>query len=146
LLEVSNLTLGVTYICASCNPVGWVEGDEEVRGRWNDAFVLKQYTGERLSALLSFVELLLPFTSPSFLSVREIVAESEQVGPAKLIEENTGGVLRDVMILLADASKRAIEENLPCLTPSLLEATWQDIQTNQVTDFLEVLRVRSQGV
>jgi hypothetical protein len=57
-----------------------------------------------------------------------------------LIEKYTGGILRDIMILILDASIRAIEQDLPNLSPGLLATTWQDIQTNQVTDFLQVLQ------
>ena len=46
------------------------------------------------------------------------------------------------MILLTDASRRAIEQNLPRLSPALLEDTWRDIQTRQVTDFLQILPVK----
>jgi hypothetical protein len=44
------------------------------------------------------------------------------------------------MILIVGASMRAIEKDLPNLSPALLAETWQYIQTNQVTDFLAVLR------
>jgi len=46
------------------------------------------------------------------------------------------------MILLTDASRRAIEQNQPRLSPALLEETWRDIQTSQVTDFLQILPVK----
>src|SRR6266481_7216886 len=52
-LEVSNMTRGIPIICASCHPIEWTEGDAEVKGRWNDFFQLKQYTGSRLSDLLA---------------------------------------------------------------------------------------------
>ncbi len=51
-LDLSN-RLKVPIICASCNPLTWVTGDEEVAGRWNDFFELPQYTGERLSSSTS---------------------------------------------------------------------------------------------
>jgi len=142
LLEISNLTRGTPIICASCEPLKWAEGDVEVQGRWNDYFELKQYTGERLQSLLAYVELLLPFPKPSYLGLTEINAGKNRtaVGPARLIQEWTGGILRDVMILLADASGRAIEQGEPNLSPTLLETTWRDIQSRKVTDFLEVLR------
>ena len=44
------------------------------------------------------------------------------------------------MILVMDASTRAIQQRLPRLTPLLLEAAWKDIQTRQVTNFLDVLQ------
>lgn len=139
LLEISNMTRGVPIICASCHPLRWIEGDAEVQGRWNDFFELKQYTRERLSQLLAFIELFLPFTSPSFLAEYKLPGGD---GPAKLIEGWTGGILRDIMCLILDASMRAIQGGHPALTPSLLEAAWRDIQTKQVTDFLEILDLR----
>ena len=48
-------------------------------------------------------------------------------------------MLRDIMILIADASRRAIERQAPYLTPEILAEAWQSIQTRQVTDFLKVL-------
>ena len=99
-LDLSN-RLKVPIICASCNPTTWVMGDEEVAGRWNDYFELPQYTGERLSSMLAYIELLLPFTQPSHLALHTIKEQkSKNVdGPAKYIELTTGGILRDIMIL-----------------------------------------------
>jgi len=146
LLEISNLVPGIPIVCASCRPLRWIEGDVEVAGRWNDYFGLSQYTGERLSALLSFIELLLPLTEPSYLYLSALKKgaspEGGTAGPARLIEKLTGGILRDIMILLTDASRRAIEQNQPRLSPALLEDTWRDIQTRQVTDFLKILPVK----
>jgi hypothetical protein len=140
LLEVSNLAPGMPIICASCHPCRWVEGDAEIAGRWNDYFELQQYTGQRLNQLLAFIELLLPFPKASSLASVEIVANLKRRhrddGPARLIERWTGGILRDIMILILDASLRAIDQNLSHLSTDLLARTWQDIQTNQVTDFL----------
>jgi hypothetical protein len=45
------------------------------------------------------------------------------------------GILRDIMILIRDASQQAIENDLPCLSPKLLEETWKGIQEKRVTDF-----------
>jgi hypothetical protein len=144
LLEVSNLTPGVPIICASCHPFKWVEGDLEIAGRWNDYFELKQYTGQRLSQLLAFIELLLPFSQSSSLASTRLqtgLKKNEQVdGPAQLIERWTGGILRDVMILILDASTRAIKQGEANLSPELLTQTWHDIQTHQVTDFLQLLQ------
>lgn len=143
LLEVSNLTPGIPIICASCHPIKWIAGDAEVAGRWNDYFELEQYTGQRLSQLLAFIELLLPFPQSSALASTEIRNGSKKRdwldGPARLIEHWTGGILRDIMILILDASARAIKRGAPNLSPELLRETWQDIQTHQVTDFLQVL-------
>lgn len=140
LLEVSNLAPGMPIICASCHPFRWVEGDAEIAGRWNDYFELQQYTGQRLNQLLAFIELLLPFPKASSLASAEIVANLKRRhrgdGPARLIERWTGGILRDIMILILDASWRAIDQNLSHLSTDLLARTWQEIQTKQVTNFL----------
>ena len=144
LLEVSNLTRGIPIICASCHPLNWSAGDPEVAGRWNDYFELKQYTGKRLQQLLAFLELLLPFTQPSLLALRTISASDKSsetiAGPAALIERWTGGILRDIMMLIIDASTRAIERDCPVLSSSLLEESWTNIQTCQVTDFLDTIQ------
>jgi len=138
-LEVSNMARGIPMICASCHPIEWTEGDAEVKGRWNDFFQLKQYTGARLDALLTTIELFLPFSQDSLLSKREIEGKP---GPAALIEQWTGGILRDIMILIRDACRRAIEGNHTLLQQEILEATWKDIQTKQVIDFLDLIRQR----
>lgn len=70
-LDLSN-RLVVPMICASCNPTTWVMGNEEIAGRWNDCFELPQYTGERLSRLLASIELLLPFTQPSYIALHTL--------------------------------------------------------------------------
>jgi len=146
LLEVSNLAPNLPIVCASCHPTSWVAGDAEVAGRWNDYFELRQYTGERLQQLLAYLELLLPFPEPSLLALYTLNNNTRHKtdGPARLIERWTGGVLRDVMMLVMDASRRAIQQHLPCLTPTLLEETWHDIQTHQVTDFLSLLQQRGE--
>jgi hypothetical protein len=144
LLELANLTHGAPIICASCHPLRWIEGDSEVQGRWNDYFKLEQYTGQRLSQLLAFLELLLPFTGDSFLASRSVpfgaIAGEYDDGPARLIEQWTGGILQDIMLLLLEASVRAIRQDLTWLSPLLLEESWRAIQTHQVTDFLAVLQ------
>lgn len=146
LLEVSNLTRGVPIVCASCHPQRFTEDDPEIAGRWNDYFELPQYTGEALRQLLAFVDLLLPFPRSSGLDLYELPAEKPgQVtldGPARLIEQYTSGVLRDIMILVADASLRAIDRGEAYLSPVMLATSWRDLQARQVTDFLQVLRVR----
>lgn len=150
LLEVSNLTRGIPMVCASCHPLNWSAGDPEVAGRWNDYFELKQYTGARLQQLLAFVELLLPFTQPSLLAMYTVPAGDNAgatvAGPAALIERWTGGILRDIMMLIIDASMRAIDRNAPALSPSLLEESWTNIQTRQVTDFLASRQYRQTEV
>ena len=138
-LEVSNMARGIPIVCASCHPIEWTEGDAEVKGRWNDFFQLKQYTGARLDALLTTLELFLPFSQDSHLSSRCVDGNP---GPAALIEQWTGGILRDIMILVRDACRRTIEGNHPSLQQELLESTWKDIQTKQVTNFLDLIRQR----
>jgi hypothetical protein len=139
LLELSNLTPGLPIICASCHPLRWIAGDSEIISRWNDHFELCLYTGDRLCQLLACIELLLPFTQPSSLAEYEIVNRTKSgkviAGLARLIEQWTGGVLRDIMTLLVEASGHALLHSLPCLTPGLLAETWQAIQANQGTDF-----------
>jgi hypothetical protein len=139
ILEISNMTSGIPIICAATHPIAWTEGDAEIKGRWNDFFQLKQYTGTRLDALLTTIELFLPFTQDSHLSRREVKGSP---GPATHIEQWTGGILRDIMILIRDGCRRAITENRPYLEQSILEATWKEIQTERVTDFLDLIRQR----
>jgi energy-coupling factor transporter ATP-binding protein EcfA2 len=136
LLEVSNLINGpLPIICASCNPLVWIQGDDEVHGRWNDYEELTPYEGIELRRLLAYIELILPFSQDSHLAVETIVTKeakrqpTESPGPAVLIQTLTKGILRDVMVLILDASRRAIRDELPCITPRLLEQTWKEIQT-----------------
>jgi hypothetical protein len=141
---VSNLTQGIPILCASCNPQSFTHDDPEIAGRWNDYYELPQYVGDSLRQLLAFVDLLLPFPRSSGLDLYEISLPDQQPtldGPARLIEQYTGGILRDVMILVAQASVRAIERGEAYVTPRLLESAWRDIQSNQVTDFLRIVRV-----
>src|SRR5438876_2021933 len=138
-LEVSNMTRGIPMICAATHPITWTEGDAEVKGRWNDFFQLKQYTGARLDDLLATIELFLPFSQDSHLSVRTIEGEP---GPATFIEQWTGGILRDIMFLIRDACSREIEADVTALDTTILKATWTAIQTEQGTDFLELIRKR----
>ena len=138
-LEVSNMTRGIPMICAATHPITWTEGDAEIKGRWNDVFQLQQYTGTRLDDLLATIELFLPFSQDSHLSMR---TSGGNPGPAALIEQWTGGILRDIMILIRDGCRRAIEGSLASLQQETLEASWKDIQTKQVTDFLDLIRQR----
>src|SRR6266699_1601964 len=138
-LEVSNMTRGIPIICAATHPITWTEGDAEIKGRWNDVFQLQQYTGTRLDDLLATIELFLPFSQDSHLSMRTSGGNS---GPAALIEQWTGGILRDIMILIGDGCRRGIEGGHASLKPETLEASWKDIQTKQVTDFLDLIRQR----
>ncbi len=92
-----------------------------------------------MDGLLATIEVFLPFSQDSCLATRSVEGNP---GPAALIEQWTGGILRDIMILIRDACRRAIEESRPCLEQPLLEAAWKDIQTKQVTDFLDLIRRR----
>ena len=55
---------------------------------------------------------------------------------ASLIQTWTGGILRDIMVLVVDASIHAILEQEPCLSVARLETTWRHIQTHQIWNFL----------
>jgi hypothetical protein len=147
LLELSNLT-GVPIVCASCNPIAWTVGDTEIQGRWNDYFELTQFTGPRLDAFLSLLELLLPFDQDSRLGVRVISeAEGQKVtaGPAHYIEQWTDGILREIMALVLDASLKALDTQQPCLTVDILTRAWRDIKRAKVVSFLDHLRAGTGG-
>lgn len=137
ILEISNLTRGIPIVCASCNPVRWAEGDEEVQGRWNDFFYLEPYRGIRLKQLLAYIELLLPFPNSSNLP---LLVENDQKSSRKkinnscnLIEGLTQGILRDIMMLIHDACEKAILNDLPNISEELLRTTWDDIQKKPIT-------------
>lgn len=135
LLEISNLSTGIPIICASCNPLSFCEGDQEIARRWRDSYPLKSYRGKRLYQLLAIIETLLPFSKPSGLGVAEVqklkgggkVEFSD--GPAKLIESWTDGVLNDIMMLIWDASRCAIEKGEAKLSVSRLIESWKNIQS-----------------
>lgn len=135
LLEVSNLTLHVPIICASCEPHLWIEGDREIAGRWNDYFRLYPYTGVRLQQLLSLINLLLPFPQSSFIlppSGNQGSSETEDnAKKIAFLEETTKGLLRDLMPLLIEASKEAIQRDLPCIDLEILERTWKKLKTKE---------------
>lgn len=138
LLEVSNMTYGIPIICASCDPHLWTLGDSEVAGRWNDYFRLELYKEMRLKQLLVYINLLLPFTKDSFVTSdqRDSKKTSYAIddGLVKSIEKWTRGKLRDVMILVVEASKQAIQERLSCLDDKLLEKTWKSIQSRPLEE------------
>ena len=147
LLELTNLT-GVPIVCASCNPIAWASGDTEVQGRWNDYFELTQFTGARLDAFLTMLDLLLPFEQDGHLGLREIPDEMGRKtvdGPAHYIEQWTDGILREIMVLLMDACLKAISTCQPCLTLEILHWAWTDIKRAKVVNFLDVLRARNGG-
>lgn len=147
LLELTNLT-GVPIVCASCNPISWASGDAEIQGRWNDYFELTQFTGARLDAFLTMLDLLLPFEMDGHLGLREIPDEAGKKtvdGPAHYIEQWTDGILREIMVLLMDACLKAIYTGQPRLTLDILHQAWRDIKRAKVVNFLDVLRARSGG-
>ncbi len=133
LLEVSNMTYGIPIICASCDPNLWTLGDSEVAGRWNDYFRLELYKEMRLRQLLVYINLLLPFPKDSFVTSDQHDSKNSSYfiedGLVKSIQKWTRGKLRDVMILVVEASKQAIQECRPCLDDKLLENTWKSIQS-----------------
>ena len=133
LLEVSNLTSGIPIVCASCNPIRWAEGDDEIKGRWNDFYELQPFTGERLSQLLAYLELLLPFPNLSRLSIMNITDPKTGIS-RNIFEILTKGILRDIMVLLLDASEKAIQQNQPNLTIDLLRNTWKGIQSDSIVN------------
>lgn len=138
LLEVSNMTYGIPIICASCDPHRWTLGDPEVAGRWNDYFRLDLYKNERLQQLLLYINLLLPFPKDSFITSHQ----QDTKGQPYFIEDTileaiqkwTRGKLRDVMLLVVEASKQAIQEHQPCLVDKLLERTWKSIQSRPLEE------------
>lgn len=136
LLHISSVVRDTPIICASTNPAAWVGGYKEIVGSWTDYVTLPTYTGERLRDLLAFINTLLPFTQESGLFLANLNAGTEVIDdPVKLIEKWTGGILRDVVILLVHASRRAIEDDRSSLSPQLLEEAWKEIQTERVESF-----------
>jgi hypothetical protein len=132
LLEISNETRGVPIICTSCNPEKWVEGDSEVLGRWRDSIRLDPFTGKRLHNLLTFIELLLPFSRDSYLDMAEIpVARGKSMpGPAAFIQQWTGGNLRELMFLIFDAASRAIRTGQSHISLELLTTVYGEVPKN----------------
>jgi TniB protein len=138
LLEVSNMTYGIPIICASCDPHLWTLGDTEVAGRWNDYFRLELYKEMRLTQLLVYINLLLPFPKDSFVTSKQPDSKNSSYviedGLVKSIEKWTRGKLRDVMILVVEASKQAIQERRSCLDDKLLKDTWKSIQSRPLEE------------
>ncbi len=142
LLEISNENRGIPFICASCNPLEFIQGDPEIAGRWNDYFPLEPYKGTDLAKFLTFIELLLSFTTSSYLGVHKFEDNSNSL--VQFIEDSTKGVLRDIMILIADASMLAIDRgDEPCLSYTTLQDSWRNIQQNATDDFLTVIGLQS---
>lgn len=129
-IEISNLLNFTMIVCAGVKAFDWTEGDLEVIGRWNNVFRFKLYKGKRLTSLLAFVELLLPFAEPSHLSIVEAIDENGSTvpGTAAHIEKWTGGVLREIMNLIIHASIMAIERGDERLSLPVLETAWGNLQ------------------
>lgn len=147
LLELSNLT-GVPIVCASCNPIGWTSGDAEIQGRWNDYVELTQFTGPRLDAFLTMLDLLWPFEQDARLGLRELPGEHGEgavAGPAQYIEQWTDGILREIMVLVLDACCKALAAGLPGVTLETLRHAWRDIKRAKVVNFLDHLRAQQGG-
>ena len=146
LLELSNLT-SLPITCASCQPIHWAEGDMEVQGRWNDYFELTPLVGARLDAFLALLDCLLPFERDSGLGLRELITtdKTRVAGPAHYIEQWTDGVLREIMVVIADACVKAIHINAPSITVDILNQAWRDIKRAKVVNMLEVLEQHKGG-
>jgi Bacterial TniB protein len=133
LLELSNMTHHVPIICSSCEPHKWIENDPEIEGRWNDYFRIERYTGTRLQQLLIYMNLLLPLPQNSFLSSdpkKKAPAEGTRMTAASaFVQRVTRGKLGNIMLLVKEATRTAVEEQLPCLDEALLKRTWDNIQT-----------------
>lgn len=145
LLELTNLT-GVPIVCASCYPIGWAAGDAEIQGRWNDYFELTQFTGPRLDAFLTMLDLLLPFEQDGYLGLREVLDEQTKktaAGPAHYIEQWTDGILREMIVLIMDACFKAITSGQSRLTLDILNQAWKDIKRAKVVNFLDHLRAQN---
>lgn len=136
LLHISSVVDGIPIICASTNPAAWAGGYKEIVGSWTDYVTLPTYSGERLRDLLAYFDTLLPFTRESSLFLAEVNAGTEMIdGHVKLIEQWTGGILRDIVMLLVYASRHAIEDDRSSLSLQLLEEAWKEIQTGRVETF-----------
>jgi hypothetical protein len=104
-----------------------------------------QLTGARLDAFLSLLDLLLPFEQDAQLGVRTLPAGPDQpaaAGPAHYIEQWTDGILREIMVLLLDACRKALAAQQPRLTVELLHQAWRDIKRAKVVNFLDHLRAQ----
>lgn len=113
-----------------------------------DFFTSSQFTGPRLDAFLTLLDLLLPFDHDSRLGVRvvsETQGQATVAGPAHYIEQWTDGILREIMVLVMDASLKALETKQPCLTVDILNRAWHDIKRAKVVNFLDHLRAQNGG-
>lgn len=135
LLEVSNRTVSTSIVGAAVDPLQFRNQSPEIQGRFNDYFRFRSFRGEYLSSLLSVIELLLPFSTPSYLPNRSLVfkegkKEIEIEGAASFIEQKTNGHFRYIMTLIKDAAELAIDRNMANITYELLRETWGSIQSN----------------
>ena len=95
---------------------------------------MSQLTGQRLDAILTLLELLLPFGQDAYLGLREVAGRKGQPtvpGPAHYIEQWIDGILREVMADGRDG-----------LTVPILEQAWRDIKRAKVVNFLDYLRAK----
>jgi hypothetical protein len=82
----------------------------------------------------------LPFTQESFLHLQEeMVSAKRQSGIGGLIRKLTKGTISDLMLLIREASKDAIMNDLPCLNAQVLDKTWKSIQTRPTVCSVSVL-------
>jgi hypothetical protein len=82
----------------------------------------------------------LPFTQESFLHLQEeMVSAKRQGGIGGLIRKLTKGTVSDLMLLMREASKDAIMNDLPCLNAQVLDNTWKSIQTRPTVCSVSVL-------
>jgi Cdc6-like AAA superfamily ATPase len=134
-LEISNRTFSTSIVGAAVNPLEFRSGSPEIQGRFNDYVCFEPYKGKRLLQLLSVLEILLPFTTPSYLAARELEQTEGRKnrtvpGPAAFIERKTKGSFRYIMSLIRDAAELAIKRDYSNITYELLEETWASIQTS----------------
>jgi hypothetical protein len=119
LIELWNSFPKVLIICASCRPEVFASGDDQIENRWDIRHDLKTYDTDGITNLLTFVEMMLPFTSASKLYNKSIVS---------FIEQKTGGNLWKIMNLLTETSKIAINSDRSCITKEFLEIVWDEIR------------------
>lgn len=119
LIEIANHNPHLHIIGASCDPTNFTDKDTEIGQRFIDLKRIDRYRGNRLGGLLVFLDLLLPFPESSDLA---------SPSKAEFIEKATGGILQDIMMLVADAARLAIETNQPHITFELLVQSWENIR------------------
>ncbi len=134
LLEITNHS-NISIIGTAVNPLKFRDGDDEISSRFNDYYKIEAYRGDRLTQLLGLIDLILPLPKRSYLgSLTLKVMQQGEIkeieGAAPLIERKTKGSLRNIMQLIYDAAEYAIDRDLTSITPTLLESTWNTIQSS----------------